>query len=136
VFTGDHVMGWSTSVITPPDGDLGDYLASLQRLLDRDDAVYYPTHSEPVRNPHDLVAAFLAHRHERTDQVLDGLAAGDATVAELVRRIYADVPKALWKPAASSTYAHLLALVEDGQVVADEQRADGRPRRTARFTRG
>jgi glyoxylase-like metal-dependent hydrolase (beta-lactamase superfamily II) len=134
LFTGDHVMGWSTSVITPPDGDLGDYLRSLQVLLDRDDARYLPTHSEPVDDPRALVAAYLAHRHERTAEVLAGLGAGDRTVADLVRRIYAAYPKALWKPAGSSTYAHLLALIDEGRVVADAQRSDGLPRRTATFT--
>jgi glyoxylase-like metal-dependent hydrolase (beta-lactamase superfamily II) len=134
LFTGDHVMGWSTSVITPPDGDLGDYLRSLQVLLDRPDARYLPTHSEPVEQPHELVRAYLAHRGERTEEVLAGLAAGDTTVADLVRRIYAAYPKALWKPAASSTYAHLLALLRDGRVAADAQRPDGLPRRTARFS--
>jgi glyoxylase-like metal-dependent hydrolase (beta-lactamase superfamily II) len=134
LFTGDHVMGWSTSVITPPDGDLGDYLSSLRILLDRAEEVYRPTHSEEVRRPHDLVRAFLAHRAERTEEVLAGLAAGDRALVDLVRRIYAAYPKALWKPAASSTYAHLLALVREGRVAADAQRSDGLPRRTARFT--
>jgi hypothetical protein len=120
-------------VITPPDGDLGDYLSSLRLLLDRPDELYRPTHSEEVRRPHDLVRAFLAHRAERTGEVLAGLAAGDTTIVDLVRRIYVAYPKALWKPAASSTYAHLLALVRDGRVVADAQRSDGLPRRTARF---
>lgn len=128
LFTGDHVMGWSTSVIGPPDGNLGQYLASLRRLLDRDDAVYLPTHGPAVTEPHRLVQAFLDHRAERTRQVLDHLAAGPATVAELVPSMYADVGKQLWRAAAASVYAHLLLLTDEGVV-----RCDGVPRRTSRY---
>ena len=112
-------MGWSTSVITPPDGDLGDYLASLEKLLERpQDRRYLPTHGPPVTEPHVLVRAFLAHRRERSDQVLDALAAGPATIVELVPRLYADVSKRLWRGAAASMYAHVLYLHELGLVDA------------------
>ena len=114
LFTGDHVMGWSTSVIGPPDGNMADYLASLRLLLDRDDALYVPTHGPPVTEPHTLVRAFIAHREERTGQILDELAKGPSTIARLVPKLYRDVSKALWRPAAASTYAHLLQLVGDG----------------------
>jgi glyoxylase-like metal-dependent hydrolase (beta-lactamase superfamily II) len=129
LFTGDHVMGWSTSVIGPPDGDLGQYLASLRLLLDRDDAVYWPTHGPPITDPRPFVRAFLDHRAERERQVLDGLAAGPATLVELVPTIYADVAKGLWRPAAASTFANLLKLVAEGVVVCD----DDRPRRRSRY---
>jgi glyoxylase-like metal-dependent hydrolase (beta-lactamase superfamily II) len=119
VFTGDHVMGWSTSVIGPPDGQLGAYLDSLRLLLDRDDSVYWPTHGPPVTEPHSLVRAFLAHRGERTEQVLRRLRRGPATIAELVPEMYAEVSKGLWRPAAASTYAHLLMLVDEGRVTSD-----------------
>ena len=128
VFTGDHVMGWSTSVIGPPDGQLGAYLDSLRLLLDRDDAIYWPTHGPQVTEPHALVRAFLAHRAERTDQVLQRLSRGPATIAQLVPEMYADVKKGLWKPAAASTYAHLLMLAEEGRVATD-----GPPRRTSEY---
>jgi glyoxylase-like metal-dependent hydrolase (beta-lactamase superfamily II) len=128
LFTGDHVMGWSTSVIAPPDGDLQAYLASLRRLLERDDAVYWPTHGPAVTDPQALVSAYVAHREERSAQIVDALSAGPATIAELVPRIYADVAKTLWKPAAASMYAHLLALVAHGDVAVD-----GPPRRTSRY---
>jgi glyoxylase-like metal-dependent hydrolase (beta-lactamase superfamily II) len=115
--SGDHVMGWSTSVITPPDGDLGDYLASLEKLLERpQDRSYLPTHGPPITEPHALVRAFLAHRRERSDQVLDALGAGPATIVELVPRLYADVSKRLWRGAAGSMYAHALHLHELGLV--------------------
>lgn len=129
LFTGDHVMGWSTSVIGPPDGDLVAYEASLARLLGRDDERYWPTHGPPVDEPRVLVAAYLAHRRERTESILVALAGGPATIVELVPAIYADVAKALWRPAAASMYAHLLALVATGQVAS----ADDPPRRTSRY---
>jgi glyoxylase-like metal-dependent hydrolase (beta-lactamase superfamily II) len=130
LFTGDHVMGWSTSVIGPPDGNMADYLASLRLLLDRDDAMYMPTHGPPVTEPHTLVRAFIAHREERTGQILAELAKGPTTIACLVPKLYHDVSKALWRPAAASTYAHLLQLVGDGRVVVE-----GEPRRTSTYTR-
>jgi glyoxylase-like metal-dependent hydrolase (beta-lactamase superfamily II) len=129
LFTGDHVMGWSTSVISPPDGDLPAFLRSLERLLDRDDAVYWPTHGPAVTDPRPLVSAYLAHRHERSAQLLAALADGPATIAQLVPRIYAEVAKPLWKPAAASMYAHVLALRDEGRIATD-----GEPRRTATYS--
>jgi glyoxylase-like metal-dependent hydrolase (beta-lactamase superfamily II) len=120
LFTGDHVMGWSTTVIAPPDGNLAAYLASLRLLLDRDDLLYRPTHGAPVTEPHALVRAYLTHREERTEQIMAALAHGPATIATLVPVIYASVSKALWRPAAASMYAHILQLIETGDVVADE----------------
>ena len=76
LFTGDHVMGWSTTVVAPPDGDMGDYLASLKKLLARDDAILWPTHGGPVRDPKTFIAAYLAHRLERERQILDALREG------------------------------------------------------------
>jgi glyoxylase-like metal-dependent hydrolase (beta-lactamase superfamily II) len=129
--SGDHVMGWSTSVIPPPDGDLGAYMASLEKLLRRpQDRRYLPTHGPMITEPHALVAAFLAHRRERSDQILEALAAGPATIAELVPTLYADVSKRLWRGAASSMYAHLLHLHELGIVEVED---GGSLRRTSRF---
>ena len=130
LFSGDHVMGWSTSVITPPDGDLGAYLDSLDRLLARDDASYWPTHGPQITEPKALVGAYKAHRQDRTDQIVTALRDGPATVIELVPRIYADVAKTLWVPAAMSTHAHLLQLVGEGRVRV----TDGRTaKRMARY---
>lgn len=126
LFSGDHVMGWSTSVIGPPDGDLGRYLESLAKLLDRDDARYWPTHGPAITEPHTHVRAFIAHREERLDQIRAALAPGPTTIAELVPRLYADVAKALWRPAAASVYAALLHLAAAGEVEVDQP-----PRRTA-----
>ena len=130
LFSGDHVMGWSTSVITPPDGDMVAFLASLRRLLDRDDVSYWPTHGPQITDPKTLVRAYLDHRQERTAQVVAALADGPATLTELVPRIYADVAKTLWVPAAMSTHAHLLQLVDEGRVRVT---GGGPPKRTARY---
>lgn len=129
LFPGDHVMGWSTSVIGPPDGSLKQYLASLRLLLDRDDEIYWPTHGPAITDPHGLVRGYLAHREFRSNQIVHELANGATDIAELVRRIYAAVNKKLWLPAAASTYAALIQLIEDGRVVTD----DPTPRRTGRY---
>jgi glyoxylase-like metal-dependent hydrolase (beta-lactamase superfamily II) len=131
--SGDHVMGWSTSVIAPPDGHLGDYMASLQKLLARpQDRRYLPTHGPEIPEPHVLVGALLAHRLERSDQILEALAAGPATIAELVPRLYGDVSKRLWRGAAASVYAHLLHLHELAMVEVED---GGSLRRTSRIRR-
>ena len=80
LFSGDHVMGWSTSVIAPPDGDMVAFLASLRLLLDRDDVSYWPTHGPQITDPKALVRAYLEHRQERTDQVVAALRDGPATI--------------------------------------------------------
>jgi glyoxylase-like metal-dependent hydrolase (beta-lactamase superfamily II) len=130
LFSGDHVMGWSTSVITPPDGDMVAFLASLRLLLGRDDVSYWPTHGPQINDPKALVRAYLEHRQERTDQVVAALRHGPATIVEIVPTIYADVAKTLWVPAAMSTYAHLVQLVDEGRVQVD---GGGPPKRTARY---
>jgi glyoxylase-like metal-dependent hydrolase (beta-lactamase superfamily II) len=130
--SGDHVMGWSTSVVSPPDGNLGDYLASLEKLLDRpQDRRYVPTHGPPIEEPHALVRAYLAHRRQRSEQILAALDAGPATIAEIVPRLYAETSKKLWRAAAGSVYAHLLDLRELGEVEAP----DDPPRRRSPWTR-
>lgn len=134
LFSGDHVMGWSTSVIPAPDGSLRDYMVNLRRLLDRDDAAYWPTHGPPITSPHDYVRALIAHRDERTDQVLSRLAAGDRTAMDIVRAVYTHVDPALHPAAAGSVLAHLVALLDDGRVAVEgepsaeaEWRLVGRP---------
>jgi glyoxylase-like metal-dependent hydrolase (beta-lactamase superfamily II) len=109
LFTGDHVMGWSTTVITPPDGRIADYLASLRLLLDREESTYLPTHGPLIEEPRAFVASLIEHRLERERQVLDQLARGPRTVEALVEVMYADV--------------HLIALEEASAVV---ELADGR----------
>ena len=116
VLTGDHVMGWSTTIIPPPDGDVSDYLRSLQLLLDRSDEVFYPTHGGPVNNPQRYVAALLKHRLRREAQILEQLANGPASAKQMVAVLYADVRKELHRPAARSVVAHLVKLHKEGQA--------------------
>jgi glyoxylase-like metal-dependent hydrolase (beta-lactamase superfamily II) len=120
LFTGDHVMGWSTSVISPPDGDMGAYMRSLDLLLARDDAVYWPTHGGPVREPKPFVRAFIAHRREREAAILACLADGIARIREMVPRIYgATIAPQLYPAAARSVFAHVIDLAERGAVAAE-----------------
>lgn len=121
LFSGDHVMGWSTSVISPPDGHMGSYLASLRKLLDRDDAVYWPTHGPPITDPKPHVRAFIDHRDEREDQIRRCLAGGAGRIGDMVEAMYADVPRHLHAAAARSVLAAIVYLVEQGEVVCDGQ---------------
>ena len=116
VLSGDHVMGWSTTVIPPPDGDVGAYLRSLQLLLDRNDEVLYPTHGGAVKDPATHVRALLDHRRAREAQILAQLATGPRSAKEIVAVLYADVREELHKPAARSVVAHLLKLQADGRI--------------------
>ena len=117
LFTGDHVMGWATSVISPPDGDLFDYMNSLRKLLVRDDVRYWPTHGPAIDNPQEYVQAFIDHRSGREAQIVEALGSGPSTIKDLVPGMYAEVDKRLWRAAANSVYSHLLALHRDGRVV-------------------
>ena len=119
LFSGDHVMGWSTSVISPPDGHMGSYMASLRALLHRDDPVYWPTHGPAITEPKRLVRAFIAHREEREAQIRRRLAHGVTRIDALVREMYADVPRQLHPAAARSVLAALIYLVERGEVECD-----------------
>ncbi|MEQ8747103.1 MBL fold metallo-hydrolase [Pyruvatibacter sp.] len=116
LFTGDHVMGWSTAVIAPPDGDMAHYMASLRKLLERDDEVYYPTHGSPVTKPHSLVRGYIAHRKAREDQILKRLEAGDRRITDMVPLMYAQTDKRLHPAAARSVFAHMKQLAEEGRV--------------------
>lgn len=114
LLSGDHVMGWSTTIIPPPDGDLRAYMASLQLLLDRDDQIIYPTHGGAVTKPNVFVRSLRDHRILRTEQIVQQLAAGPRSVREIVEVLYAAVARELWRPAARSVIAHLVALGDDG----------------------
>ena len=129
LFSGDHVMGWSTSVIVPPDGDMGLYLASLEKLSKRDDAVYWPTHGPAVTDPKTLVRAFIEHRREREQQILECLRAGIETISEMVPKMYQVLPERMYPAAARSTLAALIHLQQLGQVQCEE----GEPRLEGRF---
>jgi ribonuclease/clavin/mitogillin len=121
VFTGDVVLGAGTTVI-PDDGDLGAYMASLRRLLELDMDVIYPAHGPAIKQPHAKVRDYIAHRELRDRQIIEGLAAGESTVAGLVRRIYTDVPEFLHGAAAMSVRAHLRHLEAEGLVQHEDER--------------
>jgi glyoxylase-like metal-dependent hydrolase (beta-lactamase superfamily II) len=116
LFSGDHVMGWSTSVVSPPDGDMADYLRSLEKLLERDDVRYYPTHGPPVDDPKTLVRAFIAHRHAREDQIIECLARGLTRIVDMVPVMYASVSPLLYPAAARSVLAHVEHMIATGRV--------------------
>lgn len=116
LFTGDHVMGWATSVISPPDGDLFDYMASLRKLLDRDDSRYWPTHGPAIDDPHTYVQSFIDHRRSRENQIVEALRQAPSTIKDLVPVMYAQTTKQLWRAAANSVYSHLLALHREGRA--------------------
>ena len=118
-FTGDHIMGWSTTVITPPDGDMTDYLQSLAVIRDRGFDTLWPTHGPPVRAVAAFIDAYAAHRQERMDQILLALARGPATIRALVPDLYRDVDPRLHPAAARSMLAAIIHLERGGDVEAD-----------------
>ena len=128
LFSGDHVMGWSTSVIAPPDGDMAAYMASLDKLLRREDAVYWPTHGPAITAPQPHVRAFIAHRREREAGILDCLRAGVSDIDAIVERLYVGLQPGLRRAAGRSVHAHLLDLHARGVVTAD-----GPPTLTAHY---
>ena len=119
LFSGDHIMGWSTTVITPPDGDMSDYLASLDRIRAGKFDTLWPTHGAPIRDVDAFIAAYIAHRHERANQILRALEAGPGRIRELVPRLYADVDSRLHPAAARSMLAAMIHLEREGKIAAD-----------------
>ncbi len=119
LFTGDHVMGWSTTVVSPPDGDMAAYIDSLGRVAERNDATLWPTHGPPRPDGAAYVESLIAHRMAREAAVLDAVRGGRSTAAEIVELLYADVRVELHKPAARSVWAHLTKLVDDGSVAVE-----------------
>ncbi len=120
LFTGDHVMGWSTTVVVPPDGDMGDYMASLHKLRGRDDRIYYPAHGPAVTKPQQLVRGMIGHRMQRERQILKRLAAGDREVGEIVAAAYPGLDPRLVPAAGASVTAHLLDLERREVVISDK----------------
>ena len=118
LFTGDHVMGWSTTVVAPPDGDMAAYMTSLRKLLDRDDAIYHPTHGEAVADPQRFVRGLITHRKQRETQILKLLGEAPQTIAAMVAAMYRQVDPRLHPAAGRSVLAHLIDLRTRG-LVAD-----------------
>lgn len=118
LFTGDHVMKWSTSVVSPPDGDMSAYMASLQKLYERTDRIYYPAHGPAVENPRQLVRGMIGHRRQRERQILKLLEAGEGHIPEMVAAMYKGLDPRLTGAAGRSVLAHLVDLQNQGRVTA------------------
>jgi glyoxylase-like metal-dependent hydrolase (beta-lactamase superfamily II) len=122
LFSGDHVMGWATTVIMPPDGDMAAYMASLDKLRARDDHTYYPAHGPPIHKPRAHLDKLAAHRRQREAQILAQLEAGEGRIATMVAAIYRDVDPLLHPAAAQSVLAHLIDLEHRGVVRGEGDR--------------
>src|SRR4029079_2014606 len=116
LFTGDHVMGWSTTIVSPPHGDMRAYMDSLRKVMARSDASLWPTHGAPVTTPKPFLEAFLDHRLEREAQVLNAVRSGHTDIDAMVKELYADVREELHRAAARSVKSHLIKLGQDGKV--------------------
>ncbi|WP_438749677.1 MBL fold metallo-hydrolase [Pararhizobium sp. O133] len=119
VFSADHVMAWATTIVAPPDGSMTDYMASLEKMLGRDDRLYLPGHGGPVREPAAFLRGLRAHRRMRERAVLERVRAGDILIPDMVKVIYATTDPRLHGAAALSVFAHLEDLLERGQVETD-----------------
>lgn len=119
LFTGDHVMGWSTTVVAPPDGNMAAYMASLETLMARaQDRIYYPAHGDPIERPQRFVRGLAGHRKQREGQILRLLAEGVGAVPDMVARMYVGLDPQLHGAAGRSVLAHLLDLETRGRVEA------------------
>ena len=128
LFTGDHVMGWSTTIVSPPDGDMRQYFESMNKVIARDDQILWPTHGGPVTEPHEFLVAYLEHRMERERQIVAQISSGNVTIPGIVKVLYAQVDKKLHRPARRSVWSHLRKLVDDGVIATvdgDEPRLLG-----------
>jgi glyoxylase-like metal-dependent hydrolase (beta-lactamase superfamily II) len=130
LFPGDHVMGWSTTVVSPPDGDMAAYVDSLRKVAGRADQTYWPTHGPCIAEPQRYVESLVAHRLERERQIVDAVGAGVVEIPEIVARLYADVAAELHKAAGRTVLAHLGKLVDDGAVCVA---GGGPPRLASRY---
>jgi glyoxylase-like metal-dependent hydrolase (beta-lactamase superfamily II) len=120
-FTGDHIMGWSTSVVPSPEGSMRDYMRSLDLFVERDDRFFYPTHGPRIPEPIGFTRALVAHRHDRERQIVENLAGGPRTIPDLVTVMYRDTtPHILHMAAGQSVYSHLLSMAEDGRVASED----------------
>ena len=119
LFSGDHVMGWATTLISPPDGDSGPFMKSLEKLSKRDEQVYYPGHGKPVKDPKQMVLAQIAHRRDREIQILKSISKISRTPAEIVEEVYVGLNPMLKPAAVRNVLAHLIDLYEREKVSVD-----------------
>lgn len=120
LLSGDHVMGWSTSIVSPPDGDMTHYMASLRKLLDRNETTYYPGHGGPIVDPKPFVEAFIKHREAREIQIRNCLADGPSDIPSMVKVMYAGIDEKLHRAAGRSVLSHLLAMWERGEIACPD----------------
>ena len=116
LFTGDHVMGWSTTVVVPPDGDMAEYMRSLEKLRGRDDGIYYPAHGPPVTNPQQYVRSLIGHRMQRERQILKLVTEQPRPIPDIVANAYPGLDPRLTIAAGGSVLAHLVELERRGLV--------------------
>ncbi len=128
LFTGDHIMGWSTTIVSPPDGNMEDYLNSLEKLTTRDDEIYYPTHGWPIDKPQQFVRHLIDHRLSREQHIISAINSGAQNVNQMVRYIYTNITENLHIAASRSVYAHLIRMVNNGHVCCDET-----PKETSKY---
>jgi glyoxylase-like metal-dependent hydrolase (beta-lactamase superfamily II) len=117
LFSGDHVMGWSTTIVSPPDGDMAAYMASLDKLMHRDDRIYYPAHGDPVENPRRLVRGMIGHRKQREGQILRLLRERARPILAMVELMYVGIDPRLFPAAERSVLAHLIDLRDRSLVI-------------------
>lgn len=122
LFSGDHVMGWATTVVSPPDGDMGAYMSSLSKIRERAFSTLWPTHGPPIREVNPFIDAYIEHRREREAQVLAALGSEGLSVEELVSSIYIGLDTGLRRAAGRTVSGHLTDLVRRGEVLVDEAR--------------
>ncbi len=119
LFSGDHVMGWSTTIVSPPDGDMYRYMQSLKKLMQRSEDYYWPTHGPRIENPRHFVGELIKHREEREEQIAQCLNNGVGHIPDMVKTMYQDVPEHLHSAAARSVLSHLVHMVETDRAVCD-----------------
>lgn len=119
VFSADHVMAWSTTIVAPPDGAMADYMASLERMLARDDRIFFPGHGGPVKDPPAFMRGLRTHRRMRERAILERIRTGDRRITDMVKAIYRDTNPRLHGAAALSVLAHIEDLVEKGLVACE-----------------
>ena len=129
LFSGDHIMGWSTSVVIPPDGHMGDYLRSLEDIKQRGFDKIRPTHGPHISRVTPFVQAYIDHRYAREDQIGQALAEGLTSISNMVAKIYADIDKRLHPAAAYSVWSHLIHMCETGRIVCE-----GTPKLTSKYS--
>jgi len=121
LFSGDHIMGWSTSVVSPPDGHMGDYLDSLKRIKARRFDKIWPTHGPCIEAVDEFVGAYIDHRLTREAQIMGALKDGESVIMKIVEKLYTDIDKRLYPAAAHSVLSHLIHMRETRRVKADEK---------------